>query len=166
MRSIRATWTSAIVSLAFGASLLIPPVAFGDELEDLRAYLDGRPIPLAEVSRHYCDDFSYPVIRCSRLALNTELRATSVLLLTSTEYVTVWDGASFSGAYMNVSQDYNQLITLGWNDRISSFKVRNSLTGAFTTDWYYTGTTWSFCCNTWQPLLNAYDNTFSSIRRT
>ena len=67
---------------------------------------------------------------------------------------------------MHVSQDYSALATIGWNDRISSFKARNSETGAFFTDWFYSGSSWPFCCNTQQPTLNAYDNLFSSIRRT
>jgi hypothetical protein len=136
------------------------------ELAELTAELDGKPIPLADVSRYYCDDFSYPLIRCSRIALVADLRAATYSLLASVEYVTVFDQPSYAGAYMHVSQDYSALVFIGWNDKISSFKARNWETGRFWTDWLYTGTIWSFCCNSTQPSLGGYDNTFSSVQRT
>ena len=89
-----------------------------------------------------------------------------MLSVAAVEYVTIYDQLNFGGPYMNVSQDYTILATVGWNDRVSSFKVRNGETGAFFTDWFYGGTSWSFCCNSQVPTLNAYNNTFSSVRRT
>jgi hypothetical protein len=80
--------------------------------------------------------------------------------------VTIWDGAAFSGAFMNVSQDYSVLATIGWNDKISSFKGRNSETGTFYTDWFYGGSFWAFCCNAQLSSLGSYNNTFSSVLRT
>jgi hypothetical protein len=153
------------------ASLLPAAVAAAggaqaDESANLKAYLDGKPIPLADVAKYYCDDFSYPVIQCSISPLITATRATLTSLLASVDYVTVFDGSAFSGAYMNISQDYNVLALIGWNDRISSFKARNSETGTFFVDWFYGGSQWSFCCNTQQSSLGGYDNTFSSIQRT
>jgi len=130
------------------------------------AYLDGRPIPLADVARYYCDDFSYPVIQCSTSPVVEATRASLTSLLSSIDYVTVYEYAGYAGAYMNMSQDYSALSLIGWNDRISSFKARNSETGSFFVDWFYGGSTWSFCCNTQQPTLNGYDNTFSSVERT
>jgi hypothetical protein len=132
----------------------------------LTAELDGKPIPLADVSRYFCDDFAYPVIRCSRTALIADLRATTTMLLTGIDYVTMFDQPSYGGAFMHVSQDYSALVLIGWNDKVSSFKVRNSETGRFWTDWFWSGSTWSFCCNTQQPTLGGYDNTFSSVQRT
>jgi hypothetical protein len=67
---------------------------------------------------------------------------------------------------MNVSQDYATLSTIGWNDRISSFKARNSETGTLFADWFFTGTWWAFCCNTQVANLGSYSNTFSSLQRT
>jgi hypothetical protein len=88
------------------------------------------------------------------------------MLLTSVDYVTVWDGTFFSGASMNVSEDYSALSLIGWNDRISSFKGRNSESGAFYVDWFYGGAWWTFCCNQQTSNLGTFSNTFSSIRRT
>jgi hypothetical protein len=133
---------------------------------EVTASLDGKPIPLSDVSKYYCDDFAFPVIRCSVSPLVIQTRATLVALLSSVDYVTIFDQISYAGAFMNVSQDYTVLATIGWNDRISSFKARNSETGRFWTDWFYTGTTWSFCCNQQASSLGSYDNTFSSVQRT
>jgi hypothetical protein len=87
-------------------------------------------------------------------------------VLTSIEYVTIYDYSAFSGPYMHVSQDYATLSTVGWNDRITSFKARNSETGNFYVDWFYTGTWYAFCCNTQVANLGSFSNTFSSIFRT
>jgi hypothetical protein len=130
------------------------------------AFLDGKAIPLADVSKYYCDDFSYPEIQCSTSQLVTSARATVVSLFTSVDYVTIFDQPSYFGTYMNVSQDYGVLALIGWSDRISSFKARNSQTGTFYVDWLYGGSRWSFCCNQQLPTLGAYDNTFSSLLRT
>jgi len=118
------------------------------------------------VSKYYCDDFSYPVITCSASGLVISSRALLTSLLTSVDYVTVYELPSYGGASMSMSQDYNALALIGWNDRISSFKARNGETGTFYVDWFYGGSQWSFCCNTQQPSLGGYDNTFSSVKRT
>jgi len=137
-----------------------------DGAPELSATLDGRPIPVEDVGRYYCDDFDYPAIRCYSTKLLAGTRATLVTLLTTVDYVTVYDGTNYSGAYMNVSQDYATLSTIGWNDRISSFKARNSETGTLFADWFFTGTWWAFCCNTQVANLGSYSNTFSSLQRT
>ena len=159
------------VSVAIGvllAQLLAVPVAGagGTKESQLSAYLDGRPIPLSDVGKYYCDDFDYPVIRCSSSPLIASLRTTTVTLLAAVDYVTIYENTSFNGAYMHVSQDYGSLITIGWNDRISSFRGRNSETGTLWTDWFNTGSSWPFCCNSQFSSLGAYNNTFSSVQRT
>jgi hypothetical protein len=130
------------------------------------ASLDGTPIPLRDVARYYCDDFAYPVITCSTSAVRAETRVAAALQAFDVMYVTIYDAAGFGGAWMNVSQDYSALTFIGWNDRISSFKARNSETGRFWTDWFYSGTIYGFCCNQQVGSLGGYDNTFSSIQRT
>ena len=137
-----------------------------DSRVPLTAYLDGRPIPLAEVSKYFCDDFSYPEIQCSSSRLVADARTTVVSLFTAVDYVTIFDTVSYGGAFMNVSQDYTALVLIGWSDRISSFKARNGATGRFYLDWFYGGSYWPFCCDQQTPSLGAYDNTFSSVRRT
>ena len=168
MHSVRtlAVGLAFIASLAVAGLVATPAALAADPEPQLTATLDGRPIPLEDVGKHYCDDFSYPEITCWSTRLLADSRATLVTLLTAVDYVTIWDGANFGGSFMNVSQDYSALALIGWNDRISSFKGRNSETGAFYTDWFYSGTIWAFCCNTQASSLGSYNNTFSSIRRS
>jgi hypothetical protein len=132
----------------------------------LSAYLDGKPIPPTDASKYYCDDFSYPVIQCSRSPRLIEARATLVTLLASVDYVTIFDYTTYQGAWMHVSQDYAALLTIGWSDRISSFKGRNYESGRFWTDWFFSGSLWDFCCNQNVSSLGSYNNTFSSMHRT
>lgn len=163
-----------VLPAAIGLALAIaatgsgqPATAYGEEPEGgVVAFADGRPIPINQVSRYYCDDFSYPVIHCSSLPLAVEARAVSVALAAGVNYATIYDQAYFFGTYMNVSQDYGSLLSIGWNDKVSSFKGRNSETGRFWTDWFSSGTSWSFCCNQNVGSLGLYNNTFSSMHRT
>ena len=166
---------AAISALLIAFSLMLGirapgPVAADEQSSspssELVAYLDGVPIPLADVSKYSCDDFSFPTINCSRVPLLADARTALFVALTGIEYVTIYDKASYGGSYMNVSQDYSALGLIGWNDKISSFIARNGETGSFWTDWLYLGSSWSFCCNTQQPSLGGYDNTFSSVKRT
>jgi len=129
------------------------------------ADLDGVPIDLEEVANWYCDDFSYPAIHCFRDPKNLEARRTSILATTAVTYVTIYDYTSFAGSYMHVSEDYTALVFLGWNDRISSYKARNSEDGHFYVDWYYGGTGYYFCCNQQASFLGSFDNQFSSVHR-
>ena len=67
---------------------------------------------------------------------------------------------------MYVSQNYDILALVGWNDRIRSYRGVNSGQGTFWTDWYQTGIGINFCCNTWVPgLASDLDKAFSSVYR-
>lgn len=129
----------------------------------LTATLDGRPLKLSLVANWYCDDFSYPVITCFSDPERSNLRTAAVLSTSSVTYVTIYNFTSWTGSFMQVSENYPVLAYIGWNDRISSFKVRNSLEGDFFTDWFYGGTLYYFCCNQNVPSLGVFDNTFSSV---
>jgi hypothetical protein len=166
MRGLRYHLLAAAVS---GALMLGPGAGPAEAVEDdqeLVAYLDGEEIPVSEVGRYHCDDFAYPVIRCSVSPLLSQARRTVVTLLSGVEYVTIYDLPSFSGASMTLSQDYATLMTIGWDDRISSFKGKLSATGKFWTDWFMGGSYWWFCCNQQVSSLGTSSNTFSSVQRT
>ena len=165
-RQLRSITLALVLATPILLAAPLPPTSASDASVTLVAYLDGKPIALADVSKYYCDDFSYPLIECSVSALVTSSRALLVGLLTSVDYVTIYEFTSYSGSMMNVSQDYTVLATIGWNDKISSFKARNGETGTFYVDWFYGGSQWSFCCNTQQSSLGGYDNSFSSLQRT
>jgi len=154
-----------VVGLLAVTAFVTTKPTFGADFE-LSATLDGRPIPVEEVGKHFCDDFEYPLIRCYSTRLPADARATLTSLLTATDYVTIYDGTNFTGAYMNVSEDYGALTVIGWNDRIGSFKGRNNETGTFYIDWFYGGSWWAFCCNTGPSTLGSYNNSFSSIEKT
>ena len=160
----------AAVVVIFGvlaAALAGPaPVRAAEADSALTATLDGRPIPLEDVGRYHCDDFSYPEIRCWSTRVLADSRALLVTLLTSVDYVTIYDLTGFGGASMNVSADYPALSSIGWNDRVSSFKSRNSETGTLFVDWFYGGSWYAFCCDTSVSSLGSFNNTFSSIQRT
>lgn len=131
----------------------------------MTADLDGAPIKLAQVADWYCDDFSYPAIHCFSTPDALEARTSQLLSVTAVDYVTVYEFSSFAGSYMHMSQDYTVLLTLGWSDRISSLKGRNSEQSHFFADWFYGGYAYPVCCNAQIGTLGTLDNTFSSVRR-
>jgi hypothetical protein len=156
---------SALLSILV-ASIGVLPAAAGDRDPELVAYLDGKEIPLSDVGLYHCDDLGFPVIRCSVSPLLARAGQTLTALLSSADYVTIYDGINYSGSSMTASQDYATLLTIGWNDRVSSFKARNSATGKFWTDWMYGGSYLWFCCNQSVSSLGSNDNIFSSLERT
>lgn len=131
----------------------------------INADLDGRPIELRDATRYHCQDLDYPRIHCFRSESARDASAASLLAATGVTYVIVWENPSYQGASLIVSQDYTQLVTLFWNDRISSFKAKNGLYGRFWTDWFYGGTAYYFCCNQNIPTLGPYNDTFSAVQQ-
>lgn len=82
------------------------------------------------------------------------------------DYVTVYSDPSYGGSYMHVSQNYDTLFWIGWNDHISSYKARNSALGTFWSDWNAAGRRTDFCCNQVVATLpSTVDNTFTSVYR-
>lgn len=158
--------------LAFGA--LGPGTASARPLGDPTTYadLDGKPLALVEVGDHYCHDLDFPAIHCftDPKALESEMESadsnSGASAAASTGiYVTVYEYTTFQGSYMHMSQNYTCLACIGWNDRISSFAVKNSQSGNFYIDWFYGGTVYGFCCNQELSGLGSYNNTFSSVYR-
>ncbi len=150
-----------VVALGAGA----PATAVEASKESMTAYLDGVRIRLGQVGAWFCDDFSYPAIHCFSNPIALQARTTMLLSLTAIDYVTVYENGSFSGSFMHMSQDYTALVTIGWNDRISSLKGRNRQTGHLYADWFYGGSSYSVCCNSQITALGAFDNSFSSVHR-
>lgn len=146
--------------------------------EQLSADLDGKPIALEQVGNWYCHDFDYPIIHCftdpaslqeSSLAAQAARKKRALekgdfaTAAAGVTYVTIYEFTTYQGAFMQMSENYSLLSLIGWNDRISSFKVRNGLSGAFWTDWFYSGTKYNFCCNQELGSLGSFDDTFSSV---
>lgn len=137
------------------------------------ADLEGVPIDASDAGRYFCHDFEYPLIHCFSSAprleealVNGTMAGTAVMPHAAGHYVTVYSEPSYAGAYAHLSQDYDGLWAIGWNDRIRSFRVLNSASGTFHTDWYSGGRQYHFCCNDAIPYLtDPYDASFSSVYR-
>lgn len=163
-------------AVAVGAIYLLAPGAQAKQPE-LRADLDGRPISPEQASAYYCHDFDFPWVHCFStpdaleasmpLTVSTSSQLAVVAAFGPSDYVTVYSSPGYAGSFAHLSQNYDVLATIGWNDTISSYKARNSRTGAFYEHWFAGGTKKSFCCNQNVPNLAAgVDNTFSSVYQT
>jgi hypothetical protein len=163
-------------ALALGALCLVTPTIQAKQPE-LRADLEGRPIDPAQASSYYCHDFDFPQIHC--FSTPSELEAAVVdsvspstegvviAAVSASDYVTVYSSPGYGGSFAHLSQNYDALATIGWNDTISSYKARNSRTGVFYEHWFAGGARRTFCCNQNVPsLASGVDNTFSSVYQT
>jgi hypothetical protein len=160
-------------ALLFGVLLaLLPTTPATAAAPEIVVTLDGRPIPATAIAMHHCHDLEFPIVRCfgkaaeRDLAASAEVSIAGIESVTAVAYVTMYDGSSFSGSSFLVSQNYDVLATIGWNDRVGSFKARNSETGRFYVDWFAGGGSWAFCCNQQTASLGSFNNTFSSVYRT
>ena len=163
-------------ALAIGALCLVTPVTQAKQPE-LRADLEGRPIDPAQASSYFCHDFDFPQIHCfstpseleATVAETGQLSSQDVVIAAvgASDYVTIYSSPGYAGSFAHLSQNYDALATIGWNDTISSYKARNSRTGAFYEHWFAGGARRTFCCNQNVPSLpSGVDNTFSSVYQT
>lgn len=150
-------WLVVLGLLALG---LAAPVQAADRV---RATLEGKPISLDVARTLSCSDVDYPVLTCYRTAAELEAAmaasaasASSLDLslsgaaaaATSTGYVVVFEHGQYAGSAMAYTQNYSCLCTIGWNDKISSFKSygasgkfwENAPGGGFI--YYFGPTTW------------------------
>ena len=142
---------------------------------NIRADVEGRSIKSSEISSYFCHDFDFPRIHCFQTADRLEAVTTTTMSTGTSavaaafgpnDYVTVYSGPTFSGTYAHLSQNYDNLFWVGWNDQISSYKGRNGASGTFWSDWFASGRATNFCCNTQVTSLpGGVDNTFTSVYR-
>lgn len=130
--------------------------------------LNGRPSSVAIATRHHCHDGVRETLECftSTQERDASWRLASLAKtpMSSGGYVIAWVGASYTGSSVVLSQDYSNLGSIGWNDRISAYKVYTSLTGAFYEHSNYWGLTQFFCCFSQVSYVgDAYNDKFSSI---
>ena len=135
------------------------------------ADVDGVWIPIDEIPSYFCHDRDYPQIHCFAAADDLEAALAAgegfaPLAAAATNYVVVFSQASYGGSYLYISQDYDTLAIVGWNDRIRSFRALNGELGRFWTDWYQSGSFLNFCCNSNVPSLSStYDERITSVYR-
>lgn len=136
------------------------------------ADLEGKPIPTDRIPDYFCHDRDFPQIHCYRTAsrldaaLGTATSSPSPLA-GSADYVVVFSSPSYAGSYFYISQNYDALAVVGWNDRVRSYRALNGASGSFWTDWFENGTGQLFCCSQTVPVLSAtFDRQFSSVYRS
>lgn len=137
------------------------------------ARLDGQPIPVTRMARLHCHDLDGGAFRCFRTgrALTVDLgrmiarrRRTGSPRLLAVSYIHLYEHEGYGGASVVLSQDYPNLSTIGWNDRMTSFKVLNGGDGSMHKDAQYTSGTYAFCCGTQVSNIGAtWNDAVSSI---
>lgn len=158
---------ATVAAIALALCAVAPAEA--SQPERVTADLDGWPIPVGQIADNYCTDRDFPVIHCFTTAEGLEAAqqvssASTIESAQATDYVVVYAGTYYSGSYMYVSQDYDALAVVGWNDRIRSFRGLNGMSGTFYTDWFRGGAVLSFCCNTAPASLSStFDRQISSV---
>lgn len=90
----------------------------------VRAELEGEPIAIGEVSTWFCHDLAFPTITCFRDAGALE-RSVAGSSAAGSVYVTLYSDSGYTGSYVHLSEDYDGLWTIGWNDHASSFIAKN-----------------------------------------
>ena len=159
---IRALVGALVVSAFFGGST---------NAGGLSARLGEAEISLAQAGAMSCHDFDYPVLRCfaSSQALDRDvaqrvsMKSVPAAVL-ATGYVTVWEHAGYDGARMTLYADQPWLSSVGWNDRISSFKsfgasgrfLENSPGSGFVY-FFSSGVQVSYLSNTYNDKFSAFD---------
>ncbi len=171
---------AAAFILALAASLPgATPAAAATAPSPVVADVEGQPIAADQIHDFYCHDRDFPRIRCFRTSAGLE-RALAVTPLTPTggqlaasaatgsgDYVIIYAGQYLSGSYMVVSQDYDTLVVVGWNDHIRSFTALNGASGSFYTDWFGGGYRLGFCCNaSTRNLSSTFDQQITSVYRS
>lgn len=163
------------LALGLTAVILAASPSAAAEPDRLRAFLDGQPATVSYAAAYYCHDLRSGVLECYKDAadrdnavakmLGSEVsEVLGTLGSASTGYVIVWADPSYAGSSAVLSQDYANLGSIGWNDRISSYKVYTTYTGAFYDQANYQGLTQYYCCFSQVSYVGApYNNIFSSF---
>jgi Peptidase inhibitor family I36 len=156
---------------ALAGGLLISAVLGGStNAGGLTARLGDEVIRLDQAGALSCHDFDFPVLRCftspealERDVLERVSTNTAPAAVVDTGYVTVWEHASYDGARMTLSSDQPWLSSIGWNDRISSFKsfgasgrfLENS-PGSGLVYFFNSGAQVSYLSNTYNDKFSAF----------
>jgi hypothetical protein len=164
----------AILTMLGALSISQASVAGAGSSADLTAMLDGHRIDLQRVSDYHCHDLDYPVIRCYRSAEDLDRAIADRVArdpgsagaegTAGPAYVRVYTDASYGGTSLLISTPYDHLGSVGWNDRISSFKTLTSAGGSFWQHDLHSGWAYPFCCSSTVPYVgDAYNDQFSSV---
>lgn len=161
----RARLTGLAMSATLSVSVLVSTGVVAADTGP-RAELDGRSIPLRSVGKHHCHDLDYPRITCfaTRKRLGAELDAAAVARgITALSYVRIYEDEAYQGSSMALSQGYANLGSIGWNDRISSFRVLNDGAGVFREHAGPSGASYAFCCDDAVTNLGSWNDIISAV---
>jgi len=158
----------ALIGAGLVALVMALPVGAADGVS---ATLGGKPISIERVGHLSCHDLDYPMITCfgtteamrsdvaHRLARSSPEQASAL----ATGYVIVYEHVSFAGANLLLSANQPWLSSVGWNDRISSFKSFGA-TGTFREDSPSGGFIYSYGPSTQVAgLSGTYNDKFSAF---
>lgn len=123
-RGIRALVGATVLAMTFAV-----PISASSGLS---ATLADKSISLDRAGTLSCHDFDYPVLRCfstpAAMSLDVAGRAEGRSVskqgfeVSDSGYVIVYEHSLYAGNYMILSADQAWLSSIGWNDKISSFK--------------------------------------------
>jgi len=164
---------SAILAVLLLLTMTVPvsadPGADGPAIE---ADLNGDAIDVSEIPAFYCHDRDFPRIHCfatakaRERALADAATSSALQVTAASDYVQIFAGTGATGASTYLSQNYDTLALLGWNDRIRSYRGLNGGSGIFWTDWFASGSDLAFCCNVVDLTLPAtFDRSITSVYR-
>ncbi len=149
--------------LALGAAS-----ALAAEPEDLQAVLGDDSIPLTQVVSHHCHDRDLPVIRCFETA---EERDDDLEVggrharLAVVAYVLLFIDENYGGVSFTAHNPMPNLGTVGWNDKITSFKSLNGQRPRFYSDANYGTPSWRWAAGAWVSNVGSSANdVISSLR--
>jgi hypothetical protein len=126
----------AVITALIGWGATSPARAADDPAAAAVATLEGEVISTEVAAGLHCHDVDHPAIRCFRTAdaMAADARRAAQregsLAALATGYVIVYEHSAYGGASRTLSTDYPNLGSIGWNDRISSFKSIGA-TGSF-----------------------------------
>lgn len=149
-----------VVTLAVALQLIVTLLGLSTPATaaSVQAVLGDRPIALTDVTRYHCHDAAHPMIHCFRsarqanVAFHAAVRAGRSAASVSLEalaitYIRVFVHSNYQGGSIYLSEDYDNLGTIGWNDVISSYKAMNSQSGSMYEHALRGGRVEHFCCN-------------------
>lgn len=132
------------------------------------ALLDGRSIPLSEVSRFHCHDRDAPTIRCFSTSAERDRdldTGAAGLMDADQPFVTVYRDEDYHGNSLVIYDPIRNLGVYGWNDRITSFKSLNGQRPRLYSHVDYGTPAWRWTAGAWVPNVGSEANdATSSIR--
>jgi hypothetical protein len=164
-------WIGALVSAIVFLTVVGGSVNAAEPIS-VSATFDGAAISLDEARGLSCHDFDFPILRCFATAsvLETEVAkrvqvgaAAGLAALAGDGYVTVFENVQYGGSALTLSADQPWLSSVGWNDRISSFKSFGA-TGNFREDSPGGGFIYGYGATTQiSSLTGTYNDKFSAF---